>query len=436
VTSKRRRIRKTKWKAFRRSALGPDLHASVLDSLLEANRDAIVVIDSEKKVVEFSASAESTLEWKREEAIGRPCTEILRCQDTDGSLLCDDRCPLRPLLEGNETRSTVNTLITSKGGDVRFLESCYTCTRDPRSQGVHCVGVLRNAGEGTWVGSFGAETKRLLSLGTISAGIAHEIRNPLTGIRTTIQYVLKHFDGSDSNRESLTASIKELDRIEDVISDFLAYARPPAPRRRLTNVNRVLADSLAIAREYLEEARVQIVTDFEEKLPLVNIDGSMMREVFLNIVMNARDAMRKRGGTLKISSWLSPRSNPDKSTGIRIAFSDTGPGIPEGRSSEIFEPFYTSSSKGLGLGLSISQRICKEHGGLISATNNADGGARFTVILPIPQPTTKSIREEDSPGREGELLPARRSAVREPELAAGRKPSGREGAHAKEASVS
>jgi signal transduction histidine kinase len=258
------------------------------------------------------------------------------------------------------------------------------------------VGVLRNAAEGEWIGSFGAEARRLLSLGTISAGIAHEIRNPLTGIRTTIQYVLKHLDRDDGNRESLAASIKELDRIEAVISDFLAYSRPPTPRRRLSNVNRILGDALALARESLDTAGIQLVTDLEKDLPLLNIDGNMIREVVLNIVMNARNAMRRKGGVLRVASWASPRSNRSAPTGVRIAFSDTGPGIPEERSADIFEPFISSSSKGLGLGLSISQRICREHGGLISATNNAEGGARFTVILPIPPSAAARARGADA----------------------------------------
>ena len=361
-----------------------NLPRSVLDALLQANRDAIIVIDSDKKLVEFSSSAESTLEWERSEAIGRPCTEILRCQDLEGALLCDEGCPLDPLLRREKDRSIVPTLITSKTGDVRFLESHYTSTLGPHGKTLRCVGVLRNAAEGEWIGSFGAEARRLLSLGTISAGIAHEIRNPLTGIRTTIQYVLKHLERDDVNRESLVASIKELDRIEAVISDFLAYSRPPTPRRRLSNVNRILGDALALARESLDAAGIQLVTDLEKDLPLLNIDGNMIREVFLNIVMNALNAMRRKGGVLRVSSWASPRSNRSAPTGVRIAFSDTGPGIPEEGSAEIFEPFISSSSKGLGLGLSISQRICREHGGLISATNNAEGGARFTVILPIP----------------------------------------------------
>ncbi len=377
---------------------GRDLPRGVLDALLQANRDAIIVIDSGKRLVEFSSSAESTLEWQRDEAIGRPCTEILRCQDPDGTLLCDGGCPLDPLLGREKLRSTLPTLITSKSGDVRFLVSDYTTTLGPRGKGFRCVGVLRNAAEGEWVGSFGAGARRLLSLGTISAGIAHEIRNPLTGIRTTIQYVLKHLDRDDANRESLGASIKELDRIEAVISDFLAYSRPPTPRRRLSNVNRILGDALALAREYLEAAGIQIVTDLEKDLPLLNIDGNMIREVFLNVVMNARNAMRKKGGVLRVSSWASPRSNRSAPTGVRIAFSDTGPGIPEGRSAEIFEPFISSSAKGHGLGLSISQRICREHGGLISATNNADGGARLTVILPIPPSSSARARAAESEG--------------------------------------
>ncbi|MCA9751367.1 MAG: PAS domain-containing protein [Gemmatimonadetes bacterium] len=371
-----------------------DLHSGVLGALLRANRDAIVVIDSDKRVVEFSASAESTLAWERDEAIGRPCAEILRCQDVDGGLLCDGGCPLDPILRERAERSTLPTLITSKTGDVNFLESDYTATAAPGGGGVHCVGVLRNAEEGEWIGSFGAETKRLLSLGTISAGIAHEIRNPLTGIRTTIQYVLKHLDSNDGNRESLTASIKELDRIEAVISDFLAYARPPAPRRRLCHVHRILVESLALARESLESAGIELVTDLEEELPKLNVDANMIREVFLNVIMNARDAMRRKGGTLRVSSWLSPRSNRSEPNSVRFAFSDTGPGIPEGRSADIFEPFISASAKGLGLGLSISQRICRAHGGLISASNNADGGARFTVILPLPPASRPKEQDE------------------------------------------
>jgi len=386
----RKSRRKNQRTARTRSVLERDLHSGVLDALLQANRDAIIVVDADRKFVEFSASAESTLGWKRSEAIGKPCREILRCQDMDGRLLCDGGCPLDPLLHDREPRSTVPTLIASKDGDVNFLESDYTSTRAPNGRGIHCVGVLRNAGEGEWIGSFGAEARRLLSLGTISAGIAHEIRNPLTGIRTTIQYVLKHLDRDDTNRESLVASIKELDRIEAVISDFLAYSRPPAPRRRLSSIDRILNSSLALARETLDTDGVELVTDLHGELPLLNVDGNMMREVFLNIVMNARNAMRRKGGVLRVSSWLSPRSNPAEATSVRIAFSDTGPGIPEGHSADIFEPFISSSSKGLGLGLSISQRICRAHGGLISATNNADGGARFTVILPIPQTQPRS----------------------------------------------
>lgn len=382
--SPRRKKRWSRPSTHSRSVLERDVHSGVLDALLSANRDAIVVVDDGKRIVEFSASAESTLGWARQEAIGRPCTEILRCQDVDGTLLCDGGCPLESLLADKASRSVVPTLIPSKEGDVNFLESAYTSTRAPAG-GLLCVGVLRNAGEGEWIGSFGAETRRLLSLGKISAGIAHEIRNPLTGIRTTIQYVLKHLDRDDGNRESLSASIKELDRIEAVISDFLAYSRPPAPRRRLTNVHRILADTLALARETLESAGVELVADLEPELPLLNVDGGMIREVFLNILMNARNAMRRKGGTLRVSSWLSPRSNRAEPTSVRIAFSDTGPGIPEGNSGEIFEPFISSNSKGMGLGLSISQRICRAHGGLISAANNSDGGARFTVILPIPR---------------------------------------------------
>ena len=156
---------------------------------------------------------------------------------------------------------------------------------------------------------------------------------------------------------------------------------------------RTAALTVDMQREYLDESGVTLVEDLEEGLPLVSLDTNMIREVFLNIIMNAGNAMRKGRGTLRVSSWLSPRSKRSAPTSVRIAFSDTGPGIPDGRSAEIFEPFISGGAKSLGLGLSISQRICKEHGGLISAANNSEGGARFTVILPIPQSVAESRGE-------------------------------------------
>jgi len=235
-------------------------------------------------------------------------------------------------------------------------------------------------------------TERLISLGELSARVAHEIRNPLTGVRTTVQFVTSKLRAGDSRREDLHDVLKELDRIEQIITDLLLFARPQAARPVETNLKEVLdkvLDNLALR---LEEAGIEVERDLDEDLPNVLVDPDMAQQVFLNLAINAVQAMPE-GGTLRLAMGL--RRTRYKKAYIDTVLADTGPGIPEETLEKIFDPFFTTRSMGTGLGLSISLQIAREHGGNLTARNSAQSGAVFKFSLPV-----LTAREEPEEAKE------------------------------------
>ena len=222
-------------------------------------------------------------------------------------------------------------------------------------------------------------TERLISLGELSARVAHEIRNPLTGVRTTVQFVASKLRAGDSRRDDLQDVLKELDRIEQIITDLLLFARPQAARPVPTDVREVLDKVLDNLAMRCKEASVEVARDFDEELPDVLIDPDMAQQVFLNLGINALQAMPD-GGVLKVATGL--RRTRSKKSYVDVVVADNGPGIPDEVKEKMFDPFFTTRSMGTGLGLSISMQIAREHGGNLTARNSAQGGAVFKVSLP------------------------------------------------------
>jgi two-component system sensor histidine kinase HydH len=223
-------------------------------------------------------------------------------------------------------------------------------------------------------------TERLISLGELSARVAHEIRNPLTGVRTTVQFVASKLRAGDSRRDDLQDVLKELDRIEQIITDLLLFARPQAARPVATDLREVVEKVLDNLDRRLEEARIEVQRDLDEDLPEVLVDPDMAQQVILNLAINAVQAMPE-GGTLRVSAGL--RRTRYKKAYIDVVVADTGPGIPEDVKEKIFDPFFTTRSMGTGLGLSISLQIARDHGGNLTVRNVAQGGAAFKLSLPV-----------------------------------------------------
>lgn len=242
------------------------------------------------------------------------------------------------------------------------------------------------------------ERDRLAALGQMAAGLAHEIRNPLGAIKGAAELMTPLTNGRlpDDAGDFLNIVIDETRRLNRVVSQFLDYARPWRGDERPLNVHEVIEKTVALLRQGLDEQPAdgpdpppQIVFERGTELATVRGDAEQLRQVFLNLGLNALQAMAEKSGspmTLQIATGL--RTDPRTGNqNLEIRFSDSGPGIEPQTMKNLFIPFFTTKERGTGLGLPISQRIVENHGGSIEARNRPGGGATFIVVLPCPVET-------------------------------------------------
>lgn len=214
-------------------------------------------------------------------------------------------------------------------------------------------------------------------VGQMAAGLAHEIKNPLAGIKVSLDVLADELDLHEEDKELFARIINEINRMEKLLKSLLSYARPPEPQFDQIDINPLLENSLknaAVATASKTDIRINIERDFAADLPRVEVDSAQIQQVFLNILLNAVDAMETDG---TISAMTRMR---DQDT-ISIEITDTGKGISEAALEKIFNPFFTTKSKGTGLGLSICKRLVEQNGGSIEVFSKPDSGTSFIINL-------------------------------------------------------
>jgi signal transduction histidine kinase len=227
---------------------------------------------------------------------------------------------------------------------------------------------------------------RLSSLGLLTAGLAHEIRNPLVAIRTFTQLLPERYNDAEFREGFQGLALKEVDRICGLINDLLSFARPSRPNVAEENMNDVVDGITRILETEAKEKGVEIIRDFSLNLPKVWIDREQMKQVFMNLILNAIQAMRE-GGSIFISTRLISRDESGQSGQfVQVEVRDTGVGIPAENLDHIFDPFFTSKDEGSGLGLSISHQIVQEHGGYVTVESKVGVGTTFFINLPTGKP--------------------------------------------------
>lgn len=221
---------------------------------------------------------------------------------------------------------------------------------------------------------------RLAYVGTLASGLAHEIRNPLNAMNMNLQMLEEELAESEAEEESLGllhASRAEVKRLEQLVQDFLAYARPRAATRELADPLSELSTVLGFLRPQFEEAGVELRSELPESLPEVLLDGDRFRQALLNVIQNALQA--SPGG-----SSVTVKAAADAEGSVRVDVIDRGPGIPPDRLEKIFEVFYSERPGGTGLGLPIAQRILEAHGGHVEIDSRMGVGTTITLVLPAP----------------------------------------------------
>lgn len=226
---------------------------------------------------------------------------------------------------------------------------------------------------------------KMSSLGRVAAGIAHEIRNPLTGINSYLYNLHELFSSEileGENQQMVSRIIKQLkvasQRIESVIKRVMDFSKPATPKMILTDINQPIQEASELSSVFLRKAGIELEKHLTQNLPQCYMDPQLINQVVLNLINNAASAMKNIQGTKKIRLTTSVSGND-----VFVSVSDSGPGVSTEIQQRIFDPFFTTRSDGSGIGLSIVQRIAADHGGTIEVTTGEYGGAEFVFRLPV-----------------------------------------------------
>jgi len=239
--------------------------------------------------------------------------------------------------------------------------------------------------------SYVRRADRLASLGTLTAGLAHEIRNPLVAIKTLTHLLPERLDDEEFRNRFLQIASGEVDRISSLVTELLDFARPSDPKWELEDVNTILDGMILLVSTETKKKLISMTKNYASNLPFVQIDREQIKQVFLNILLNAIDATSEKGKiTVKTRSFMKPGGDPY----VQVEFTDTGCGIPSDQLEEIFDPFFTTKTTGSGLGLSISNQIVRDHKGYIDVESQLGKGSSFFVNLPVNQDHPKRRKND------------------------------------------
>ena len=371
---------------------------SFLETLFNTIEDGVLVVDEQGRIVYFNQAVTNLLGLKAQETEGHHLTRYLPELDWK-ELSARDRAGgqqvVRHEFEVNYPRH-------------RFLR-LYAAPLDGEGTGSSGVAlILHDATEARQKTFDAIESERIQALTLLAASVAHEIGNPLNALHIHLQLIERELkklkqgpkdpDGrtlptvkgprprvlhSDSDTEEIAAKLQnylsvakgEIDRLDYIVTQFLQAIRPTPPQKKMVSLNDIARETIDLLRPEIENRGQTLEEKLARQLPSAQLDPAQIKQVLVNLVKNAVQAMTK-GGVLTVQTG----SGAD---GVWVSIADTGCGIPQEQLNRIFEPFFTTKRKGSGLGLMIVQRIVREHGGLIKLESNVGQGTRFRIWLPL-----------------------------------------------------
>jgi len=288
-----------------------------------------------------------------------------------------DRIEFQRLIEGQEFVKDYEVQFKKKDGDPLTVLLTAHVSKDRSGKVLGYQGLFLNITERKRLEQQLFQSEKLAAMGRLTAQIAHELNNPIYGVMNCLDLLKSEVPESSSKRRFLEMATSETKRISELLRGMLSFFRPDEDVKTLVDLNSVVDDVIVFVGKQLQEFKIQVVLELEDDLPKVLASGNQMKQVILNLIMNARTAMQ-RGGTLTIATT----SLDGK---VRFSVSDTGTGIPEDVRDRIFEAFFTTKSdvKGVGLGLSVCFGIIHQHNGEITVESEVGEGTTFIITLPL-----------------------------------------------------
>jgi len=366
------------------------------EGILRTLGSAVVAIDGSGRIVYVNPAAESLLGVSAATLLSRPAAQVL-------------------VMRGGETLLPTSSSLDAMGEVDLQLSDGRTVTVDVRvsrredAQG-GLVAILTDRTELKRAEVSARRKERLASLGELSAGVAHEIRNPLAGIGASAQLLSERLGADENHRRLIELILDEVARLDRIVESMLQFARPPEPQLRLAPLGAVLDRALGLLAEEAETSGVTIETHPAGELPQIWIDPDQIEQVVLNLARNALQAMEESGGALTLTlrrvsrpryirvrsgrrredrGGVQPAEGPLQDW-VELEIQDTGHGILPEELDRIFNPFYTTRKRGTGLGLAISEAIVREHGGMITVQSRPGHGT--TVLVDLPEDKRQSQR--------------------------------------------
>jgi len=350
------------------------------DQILASLEDGVIMLDHEGKISFFNESAEMLTDISASRALRVPFTRLFR-QAPWLLVLINKSWPPR------QESSRGEGDLVNRGGRRVPINVTVSPLRDTCGNFIGSILLMRNLTYRRELEEDLKRADRLAMVGTLAAGLAHEIRNPLGGIKGAAQLLGRSLDGNPSLLEYITIMVREVDRVNQLIEQLLDLSRPAKLNLVPVNVHEVLDQVLLLEAETPAEPEITVRKHFDPSLPLIRGDRDQLTQVFLNLVKNAFQAM-KGSGTITITTRAETNfhirgQGTAQKKFIWVDIEDQGVGIKEENLSQIFSPFFTTKHYGTGLGLSVCYRIVKEHGGLIRVQSVEGKGTTFKVSLMV-----------------------------------------------------
>ncbi|MBW2490223.1 MAG: response regulator [Deltaproteobacteria bacterium] len=339
----------------------------------ELIQEDVLVIGSDYRILDINETLLNKLGLKRKEAVGRYCYEITHRLTTPCSGE-DHKCPLKETLMTRKPTTETHIHKDKDNKNVYYSISAY-----PLFENGEVIGAIELSRDITAdINGRQAmmQKDKLASIGRLSAGVAHEINNPLTTILTTAMLIQEDIDPDNPMYEELETITNETLRCRKIVASLLDFARQTKPAKKHHNINDIITECIQLTRKQAEFKDIQILNELSEKVPKLLLDKEQIQQAFINLILNATDATDP-GGTITVSTDFSPDNQL-----VNITVSDTGKGIAAEVLDKIFEPFFTTREIGTGLGLAITHGIIGRHGGDIRVHSRPGEGTTFTIRLP------------------------------------------------------
>jgi len=352
-----------------------------LTNLIESSVDGIIVTDMKGNILIFNKGAENMLGYNAGEVVGKMNIRSVYPPGVAKEVMEKLKSP-----DYGGVGKLTSFPIAHRRKDGELIEGDLSASLiyDEEGKEIASVGIFKDLRERLRIERELREmqqallhSEKLAAMGRLTSQIAHELNNPIYGIMNTLELLKTEIPPESKRRRILELSLSEIQRLAEMLRNMLSFSKPEEEKRRPVKLNELVEGILLVMEKQMKESNIKVETYFNETLPEVMASTNQMRQVVLNLVKNAKEAMPK-GGSLTVRT----RREDDK---VMVAIQDTGVGIPEELRDKIFEAFFTTKQKvkGVGLGLSVCYGIIKDHGGEIRVESEVDKGTTFTILFPV-----------------------------------------------------